>query len=194
MTDQGVNGVAIHTANDRPEPLRAVLRVALYRDRETSVAEAHDELEIEPHGAVERTVEGLVGRFVDAAWAYRFGPPAQDLIVASLESENERALLSQSFFFPAERPTTRQAAERLDLTAAAHRSADGTVELIVRSRTLAFGVRIHAPGFTPADDAFSIEPGGQRMIALYPEASGSDFRGGTVTALNLEGPVRISVQ
>lgn len=193
-TDEGVNGVAVHAANDRPEPLRATLRIALYRDLEACVDEAQDELQLEPHGAAERTVEGLIGRFVDAAWAYRFGPPAQDLIVASLESGDERELLSQAFQFPAGRPARREAAERLELTATARVAADQSVELTVRSRRLAYGVRIQAPGFIPEDDAFSVEPGGQRLVALYPEAQGLDFTGGTVTALNLEGPVRIATE
>jgi beta-mannosidase len=193
-TDEGVNGVALHAANDRPEPLRATLRIALYRDLQACVDEAQDELQLEPHGAAERTVEGLIGRFVDAAWAYRFGPPAQDLIVASLESGDERELLSQAFRFPAGRPARREAAERLELTATARAAADQSVELTVRSRRLAYGVRIQTPGFIPEDDAFSVEPGGQRLVALYPETPGLDFTGGTVSALNLEGPVRIATQ
>ena len=40
-SDEGVAGVAVHIANDRPEPLEGTLRVALYRDWEIPVAEAH---------------------------------------------------------------------------------------------------------------------------------------------------------
>ena len=32
MTDEGLGGIAVHVANDRPEPLSARLRIALYRD------------------------------------------------------------------------------------------------------------------------------------------------------------------
>ena len=65
---------------------RARLRVALYRDFESRVDEASRELEL-PARHVARNVEALLGRFVDVSWAYRFGPPAQDLIVFSLERE-----------------------------------------------------------------------------------------------------------
>src|SRR6185312_10275888 len=34
ITDEGLGGLAIHAANDGPEPLRARLRLALYRDFE----------------------------------------------------------------------------------------------------------------------------------------------------------------
>ena len=49
MTDEGLGGVAVHVANDRPEPLRAALRVALYTDFEQRVGEAEEELELAPH-------------------------------------------------------------------------------------------------------------------------------------------------
>ena len=42
----------------------------------------------------------MLGRFVDASWAYRFGPPAQDLIVAGIERDSGEGtrLVSQAFF------------------------------------------------------------------------------------------------
>ena len=40
MTDEGLEGVGVHVANDGPEPLAARLRVALYRDGEQPVGEA----------------------------------------------------------------------------------------------------------------------------------------------------------
>ncbi|HEY6397471.1 MAG TPA: hypothetical protein VIX82_08470, partial [Solirubrobacteraceae bacterium] len=58
MTDEGVNGVAVHVANDRPEPLRGRLRIALYRDLEATVAEASEELELAARSTALRSVEG----------------------------------------------------------------------------------------------------------------------------------------
>jgi beta-mannosidase len=190
-SDEGVAGVAIHAANDRPGPLRARLRVSLYRDLEVRVAEASEDLEIAPHGSVQRSVEGLLGRFVDAAWAYRFGRPGHDAIVVSLESPAEPvALLSQSFRFPAGRPAGREPAERMGIEVSSQAEDHGGVALRLRSRRLAYGVRVRTPGFDPDDDAFSIEPGGERVIRLA--ASGAaPFAGGTLTALNLEAPVKI---
>jgi beta-mannosidase len=93
-TDEGLNGIDVHVANDRPEPLRARLRVELYRDAELKVEEASEELELRPHGAAAVNVEALIGRFVDASYAYRFGPPGHHVVVASLESDD--ALISQA--------------------------------------------------------------------------------------------------
>ena len=87
-TDEGLNGIDVHVANDGAEPLRARLRVELYRDPELKVEEASEELELAPHSAATRNVEALLGRFVDASYAYRFGPPGHHVVVAILESED----------------------------------------------------------------------------------------------------------
>src|SRR2546430_9580585 len=94
MTDEGLNGIDVHVANDRPEPLRARLHVELYRDSELKLEEASEELDLGPHGAAARKLEALLGRFVDASYAYRFGPPGHHVVVASLESED--GLISQA--------------------------------------------------------------------------------------------------
>jgi beta-mannosidase len=145
-------------------------------------------------------VEELIGHFADVSWAYRFGPPAQDVIVASLERDGDAdtTLLSQAFRFPAGRPTRTEPADRLGLSADARPCGDGVYRLTVRSRRLAYGVRIHAPGFAPDDDAFSIEPGGSRQIDLRPRApherDASDTRlGGELSALNLSGRLPIAM-
>ena len=187
-TDEGLNGIVAHVANDRPRPLSARLRVALYRDLEHRVDEGHATIELPPHGAVARNVEAIIGRFVDAGWAYRFGPPAHDVVVTSLEQDD--ALLSQSFRFPAGRPMRPEPATALGLRAAVSAQPDGSVRLDVHSRRLAYGVRVHAPGYAADDDAFSIEPGAMRSLLLRPLEPGLAFSA-ELTALNLTGRISL---
>jgi hypothetical protein len=52
----------------------------------------------------------------------------------------------------------------------------------VRSRRLAYGVRIH--GVAASDNAFSVEPGHERVVTA-PGAT-------ALTALNLRGQVRLA--
>jgi beta-mannosidase len=188
-TDEGVGGVLVHVANDRPEPLAATLRVALFRDREIRVAEAETEIVVEPHAKRCWGVERLIGHFLDPAWAYRFGPPAADVIVAGLRTTD--GLLSEAFRFPAGRPTEREPVERLGLAATAQ-SGEAGVRLTIASRRLAYGVRVQAPGYVADDDAFSIEPGGERRLLLRPATTDAAFTGATITALNLASPVRVT--
>jgi beta-mannosidase len=166
--------------------------VALYRDFEQRVDEATSTIELGPHSAGRWAVETLLGRFIDAAWAYRFGPPAQNLIVASLEADapEEPALISQSMHFPAGRPTSTEPAARVGLNAHAAAADDGSINLSLSARRLAYCVRVHAPGFTAEDDAFSLEPGRERIVRLRASTHGAVFSGGELTAVNLQGRVR----
>ena len=182
MTDEEVNGVDVHVANDRPGELEARLRVALYRDGSTRVAETETALRLAGHETRRLSVEGLIGTFVDAAWAYRFGPPAQDAIVATLARGD--GILSQSFFYPAGRPTERRPAAELGLRVSASDDA-----LRCETDRLVYGLRISAPGFTPLDDAFSVEPGAGRRVALRRHDPDARADRATVTALNLSDQV-----
>ena len=73
-TDEGLNGVDLHAANDEPTPLEARLRVALYRSGEHRVAAEERAIAIPAHRTVCFGVEQVLGRFADASYAYRFGP------------------------------------------------------------------------------------------------------------------------
>ncbi len=192
-TDEGLGGIAVHVANDRPDELVARLRVTLYRDFEQRVDEAATELRIGPHGHERRGVEGLLGHFADVSWAYRFGSPAQDLVVATLESgdPSESRIISQAMRFPAGRPLVAETAGATGLTARAETCAGGAPLLRVGSRRLAYGVRVHAPGYRPSDDAFAVEPGGERLIELEPLQAECEAPAGALTALNVRGRVPI---
>jgi beta-mannosidase len=193
MTDEGLAGVAAHVANDGPDPLSATLRIACYRDGEQQVGEGRVSVELPAHGAGEWDVESVIGHFLDASWAYRFGPPAQDVIVASLESdEDEPRLISQAFRFPAGRPRAVHSAQDVGLEGSLEADAGGGAKLLVRTRRLAYGVRVLVPGFDPLDDAFSLEPGGQREIALRTREPDSTTAGGALQALNVRGRVQLN--
>ncbi len=198
-TDEGLNGVAAHLANDRDAPLDCSLRVALYRDFEVLVDEASVPLSLPAHSSAEHDVETLLGRFADVGWAYRFGPPSQDLIVLSAECVTPRGTtpVSQAFRFPAGIPVRREAPSALGLVASVEAMGPRAAMLQLCTRRLAYGVRIDAQGFVPADDAFSIEPGRSREVLLTqrhganrvdPELAAS------VTATNLLGRVVAKVK
>ncbi len=196
MTDEGLGGIAVHVANDRPEPLSARLRIALYRDGEIPVGGIDVPIELPGHGSAERNIETLLGRFVDASWAYRFGPPAQDLVVASLETlDGDPAQpLSHAVRFPVGRPSSIETASALGLEADVVGEVEESMTVEIRARKLVYGVRFEAPGWVPEDDAFSIEPGHARRIRLRPTEVGTPFRGGRLTAINLAGAHEIAVR
>ena len=191
-TDEGLGGIALHVANDRPEPLTAELRIALYRDGAVRVEQATRELTLPAHGTATLEAEALLGRFVDVNWAYRFGPPVADTIVISLQS-SDGAPLAQAFRFPVGYPLRRSTAAELGLTATATSDGENRARLRVGAdRRLAYGVRIEVPGWIADDDAFSVEPGHAREIGLRRVAGAHTGEPlGQVTALNCASAVTI---
>jgi beta-mannosidase len=192
-SDEGLNGVGVHVANDGPLSLAARLRVALYRDFEHLTAEAEKKLSLAPHESVSDNVESILGRFVDVSWAYRFGPPAQNMVVASLESDagDGAEPISRAFHFPVGRPAEAEPASSLGFGAEVHDAGAGGVELILEAARCVHGVRIEAPGLEPDDDAFSLEPGRARTVNLRAIGSGSDAAPITIRAINMQGSVAV---
>jgi beta-mannosidase len=190
--DEGLGGVIAHVANDRPKPLRASLRVALYRSDGLCVGEATAPVALAGHTQGEWNVETVLGRFVDAAWAYRFGPPAQDAVVVSLERDGGaavgRQVLCQAVRFPAGRPLERETPGCLGLTVEGSPLPGGAVQLALTAERLVYGVRLDAPGWAPDDDGFFIEPGGTRPVTLHPRGSADELQV-RLTALNMLGHV-----
>jgi beta-mannosidase len=175
-TDEGLAGIDVHVANDRPEPLRGRLRVTLYRDLELRVDGAEEEVEVPPHGSLRRNLEAMLRRFVDASYAYRFGPPGHDAVVAALEPDGGEPI--RAVRFPAGRPAPLTAAE-LGLEA---EIAGG--ELVARTGRIVHGLRGHVPGTVPW--TWLLEPG-QGVHWPLPEGT----RSVRLTALNLAGSLEV---
>jgi beta-mannosidase len=194
MTDEGLGGIAVHVANDADEPLEAGLRLGLYADWEQPVADAATRVALDPHATASFDLESLLGRFADPSWAYRFGPAAQNLIVASLEREPKAAApLSRSFHLPAGRPSAVETPERLGLEASATAAGEGRARLSLRSERFVYGVRVSAELAEPEDDAFSLEPGVEQVVMLKP-VPGVPISSISVSALNMRGRVAAAVQ
>jgi beta-mannosidase len=195
MTDEGLGGLRVHVANEGPESLQGNLRIALYSDFEHRVEEAGEAITLAPNQTREYDAESLLGRFLDITWAYRFGPPAQNLIVASLEASGVRTdgnqLISQAVHFPVGYPLDPEPAEHIGLQARSTRRPDGSVSLALTSARLAWGVHINVPGYRPDDDAFSLEPGVERVLTLTPIPGARAADVGTVSAANMLGCVEI---
>jgi beta-mannosidase len=188
LVDEGLNGVSIHIANDTRHTVEASLRLALYRDEELLVDEAEAPVVLAPHTVIEWDAEGFLGRFVDIGFAYRFGEPQQDVVVATLARGQ---LLSQSFFYPVRAPVERRTSGELGLVATAHR-VEGGARVDVAAKQLVRGVRLYGQGVEPAEDGLDLEPGRSRRIDVRlrePNAGAV-----SVGALNLSGTLEVPVR
>jgi beta-mannosidase len=198
-TDEGLNGVNVHVANDGPRPVEAWLRVALYAQGERKIAESERAITMAAHSTSTFGVEQILGRFVDASCAYRFGPPTHDLIAASLYERDGRlrrgdSAFAQSFRFPAGRSTRRVAISELGINGKLHARSDGSMEVLLSARRFANGVRVIVPDALPDDSYFGIEPGGTRRIVLTPLIRGALSTDVAVTAVNAEGRFHVGME
>ena len=192
-TDEGLGGIIVHAANDLGTPMKPTLRVSLYRDGTQRVATGSVEIELPPHSGYEVDCEEVLGHFADASWAYRFGPPGHDFVVASLEHPGEPPRpLAQAFRFPAGRPLHQHTAAELGLAGELSDRGGGAWELILHTSRLAYGVRIHGTGIQAGDDALTLEPGVPRTIELRLPASDGGMPPLSLSALNMRGRVQVA--
>ncbi len=190
FSDEGLNGVSVHVVNDTAAPIAARLRLALYGRGETTVAHVETPVQVAPRGGITLTAAALLDGFVDITRAYRFGPPAHELTVATLLSATGETL-GEAFHFPAGLPAQREADVGMEAEAVA--SVDGGYALTVRSRRFAQAIAIDAGDLRPSDNYFHLAPGGTRTIRLHATRTDPPVRG-SLRALNSETSTRIRVR
>jgi beta-mannosidase len=189
VTDEGVNGIAIHAVNDSPMHLDAEVRVTLWRDK-LAVTEGTAPVTLAPRAASTTGMDAILGRFTDAGYAYRFGPAAFDLVTVALHDSATGSSLSDVFHFPLGMPSmTRD----IEMEAEVWRERDGAWTLRVSTDCLAIAVAVDVAGFTPSDSYFHVAPGRTKSVTL--RGNGSVARpSGNVRALNASEPVRLVIR
>jgi beta-mannosidase len=190
LTDEGGNGLCIHLVNERAEALRAQLELAAYRTDGVRVAHARQEIEMPARATLAWEAAALLEGFMDLTYAYRFGPPPHDVVVATLFDASGH-LIAEDFYFPLGHSAQREG--DIGLEARAAQLADGGWQLLVRARHTARHVQIRAPYFEASDQYFHLAPGVERTLALVALKPGVALRG-VVHASNVSHPSRIHVE
>jgi beta-mannosidase len=190
FSDEGLNGLRLHVINERPAPLKANVRIALYRSGHTCLHQQTVPIELTPHSATELNVDALLGYFADTTFAYRFGPPTQNVTVATLEMEDTLDH-PRAFFFPTglRFPQTAD----IGLQAQAQRHSDGRYDLTLRTERFAQAVKIDARGCSTSDNYFHLEPGQAHTVALTPHPGYQKPLVGYVTAANAQVQTSITL-
>ena len=190
MSDESGNGLVLHVANEQAAALHARIELALYRRGELRLEHAGRDVEAPPRTTLELAATDFFDGWYDLNYAYRFGPPSHDLVVARLLAA-DGACLSEAFFFPLGLPNSTEA--EVGLTAIATARAGGEFELKVATRRFAQSVSIEAAGFEAGDDYFHLAPGATRTIVLRPGRNPVSAPRGSVRALNSTAAARIEI-
>jgi len=174
ITDEGLNGLDIHLHNERAQPLGAQLELVCLREGGVKVASASCEVELAPHGVQRLSAAACLGQFFDFTHAYRFGPRAHDVTIATLRDRTSGQIISEAFHLPERRIGDRH---ELGLTVAAERNGDGW-QLVIETRRFARFVHIVDPHYRAAQDWFHLPPNRRcvvPLIALLPSAPPDRF-------------------
>jgi beta-mannosidase len=171
MTDEGLNGLDIHLLNERAQPLRARLELVCLRDGSIKVASAGCDVELAPHSAQRLSAAACLGQFFDFTHAYRFGPRAHDVTIATLRDQASGQIVGEAFHLPERRVSERH---DLGLTVAAERNGDGW-QLVIEAKRFARFVHIVDTHYRAARDWFHLPPNRPCVVPLIPLAPQERF-------------------
>jgi beta-mannosidase len=188
LTDEGLNGLAIHLVNDTARTVSGQLVLSLFSG-DHCLETAQRDVAIPARGGTTVSSSALFDGFRDVTYAYRFGPRHHELVVASLLDE-QGSLRSRATYLPG--GPNRPVQSEIGLQACLEPADDQVWSLSVSTRRFAQFVAVDVPGYRPADSWFHLEPGGTQATLLYPQRSPELARDrapvGQVRALNsLEG-------
>jgi beta-mannosidase len=187
LADEGLSGLRVHAHNDRSADLAAELRVALYRHGQVHVATGKRAVSVPARGEIEIDASTLFEGFLDLTYAYRFGPPGHDLVVASLVDETH-GTLAEAFHFPLGLPSTRE--HDLGLEAVVEPLDGGDAMLTLRTKRFAQSIALELDEHRPSDAYFHLAPGGERQVRLFATKTGAKVRG-LAMPLNAHAPTKI---
>jgi beta-mannosidase len=166
MTDEGTNGLDVHLLNDGAQSRSLTLDLACLRDGKTAVVNAQRTVTLEPRAAVNLPATTLFGAFFDTTYAFRFGPPAHSVTVATLRETDTGDIVSQAFHFPQGRSNAMYAANiAVELI-----QEDTGWFLTLSTDQLAQSVHVDLETGRPQDDFFHLAPGHPRRIALLNQS------------------------
>ena len=187
-SDEGLNGLRLHVLNDCADALMGRVRVELFARGEMPLEQVEIDVRVDGRGSVE--LSHLFDGFRDLTYAYRFGSPAHDVVVASLVDDRD-ALVSRAVYLPL--GLARALEADIGLHATAKPLDGGDWLLVVETRRFAQSVAVDVPGFRPDDSWFDLPPGAIASIVLHP-VSERTRPSGEVRALNSTVTASISVE
>ncbi|MDB5418378.1 MAG: manB3 [Phenylobacterium sp.] len=182
ITEEGVNGLAVHVLNEGPEPLVAELRLAVFAKEAGALIDVRRAVEVPARGALELSGFELIGRFFDLSYAYRFGPRTHELVTAQLLAPGGETISEAHHLLAPPRAGTGEVAAEL------RQEAEGWSLALTAERLQPY-VHIVDTAFRPSDDGFLLIPGETRLVRLSgrQEAGGGAAPQGEILALGGRG-------
>lgn len=167
LTDEGLNGLDIHLINERAQTFSGRLELVCLRDGSVKVVSASCPVELPPRSAQRVGAAACLGQFFDFTHAYRFGPRAHDVTLATLREAASEEIVCEAFHLPDRRMSERH---DIGLTALVQRRGDGW-QLVIETKRFARFVHIIDPHYRGARDWFHLAPHRPVIVPLIPLTS-----------------------
>jgi beta-mannosidase len=188
ITEEGLNGLALHLGNEAADSVSGVLELTLYRDGRHPIRAARREVTLAARGTLEINAGSLLDEFCDLSHAHRFGPLSSDLIWASFKGSGAAV---DTYYLP---EPARFNSPTMDLQiSAVAQGGDGVYRLHLQSAAFAHSIVVQADGYSCDEQYFSLPPGGERFLTLRAHGISSEPLNGYVRALNSVSPSPIAV-
>jgi beta-mannosidase len=189
LLDRGLDGLVALVINESDGHLDAeveLLSIAHGAVHGPSVKKA---LTVAPRCSTVFSVEDAFGYFMDSTFSYRFGPPRHEAIVARLLRADRADVVSEDVYRPDRSCISAAPPPLIEVEP----ESEGAFGVTLRSETILYDVRIVAGGYNASDNHFCLTPGRPKTVHLRPSASigrGLDIY---IEALNLTGPIQLSL-
>ncbi|MBK3745947.1 glycoside hydrolase family 2 protein, partial [Paraburkholderia aspalathi] len=181
LTDEGVNGLAIHLLNEHPLAVVISVEITCLRSGCQPVVSGRRELNLATDDRQTIAATDLFGAFFDTTYAYRFGPASHDVTVARLRDGHSGAILAEAFHFP----QGRKAAFHDTTITATLTSEDDAWFLDLSAPVLAQSVHIDLENHRADDNWFHLAPDVSKRLKLAP-------RSGIAADVKPTGEIRIA--
>ena len=189
LTDEGLDGLAVHVVNDTHQPMEVSVEIDMFRDGRVATGKAQATLKVPARAAISRHVDAMMGYFTDSTNAYRFGPPKHDVVAARIVNLENGEVIGEDFYFPQglDLPAQRGAS----IASSAEWLPTGRVSVTLRSDAFLQSLAVHCPGFTPEDNYFHLAPNRDRRIVFAPASAETATFKATFEALNLADAITV---
>ncbi len=172
VTDEGVNGLALHLTNETGSGIEVELELTCLRDGATPVVSVRRSMILAARSVQKISAFELIGRFFDITYAYRFGPLGHEVTVVRLRDSSGR-VVSEAFHFPAGRDLGETVTP---IEASLSQDRQGWV-LTLEADRLIQSVHIADPGYRPNDDWFHLAPDHCKAVRLAARGEGGPPKG-----------------
>lgn len=188
ITDEGLDGLAIHVSNDPPLDLSGELTAQVIDRRGRVLIEAATTLTVDGNTSTTLSLDSVIGSFRDVNHAYRFGPQVYDAVRVTLTTGSGPISTTHLLAAP-----WRAGQRDVALSATARPAAQDRWSVEVSADQLAEWVALDVPGMTVSDSWFHLFPGETRIVEVIANTPNKRFAG-TVRALNALSDAPIVVE